>query len=72
MTTELDQAIRRFRKGPDDSADTRVSAATFRTSVQQRLRTVERDIADIKTRVNGLIFVVVGAVITQLVLRVMG
>ena len=72
MTTELDQAIRRFRKEPNDSADTRVSAATFRTSVQQRLRSVERDIADIKTRVNGLIFVVIGAVITQLVMRVMG
>jgi hypothetical protein len=72
MSAELEQAIRRFRRPATDGTDGRVSAAAFRASVQQRLRSVERDISDIKTRVNGLIFVVVGAVITQLVLRVMG
>jgi hypothetical protein len=40
--------------------------------VIERLRSVERDVAELKGRVNGLIFVVAGAVITQLVLRVAG
>jgi hypothetical protein len=38
----------------------------------ERLRSVERDVAELKARVNGLIFVVLGAVVTQLVLRVAG
>jgi hypothetical protein len=50
----------------------RVSAAAFRAMALERLRAVERDVAELKTRVNGLIFVVIGAVVTQLVLRVAG
>jgi hypothetical protein len=50
----------------------RVSAAAFRAMVIERLRSVERDVAELKGRVNGLIFVVAGAVITQLVLKVAG
>ena len=72
MTTELEQAIRRFRRQPGESLENRVSGATFRASVQQRLRSLEGDVSDIKTRINGLIFVVIGAVVTQLVLRLIG
>jgi hypothetical protein len=31
----------------------------------ERLRSVERDVAELKTRVNGLLFVVIGAVVTS-------
>lgn len=34
-----------------------------------RLAAVERDLAELKARVNGLIFVVLGAVVTQVVLK---
>jgi len=41
-------------------------------SVEARLRRLEEDVREVKARVNGLIFVVLGAVIAQLVLRVVG
>lgn len=73
MTRALEDAITRFRVRPAPAADgSRVSAAAFRAMTLERLRGVERDIAELKARVNGLIFVVIGAVVTQLVLRVMG
>jgi hypothetical protein len=46
-----------------------LSAPAFRALVAERLRSLERDVAEVRTRINGLLFVVVGAVITQLVLR---
>jgi vacuolar-type H+-ATPase subunit D/Vma8 len=40
--------------------------------LEARLQRLEEDVREVKTRVNGLIFVVLGAVIAQLVLRVVG
>jgi len=48
----------------------RVTAAAFRAAVEVRLSNLERELGEVKGRVNGLIFVVLGAVITQVVLRV--
>jgi hypothetical protein len=72
MTDSLERAIARFRPRPPLPPDltSRVSAAAFRAMALERLRSVERDVAELKARVNGLIFVVVGAVVTQLVLKV--
>ena len=74
MTRRLAQALRRFRRSPDAGGEVRarVSAAEFRAAAEQRLRALEREVAEVKGRVNGLIFVVAGAVITQLVLRLVG
>ena len=74
MTDTLERAIARFRPRPTGDSDVagRVSAAAFRAMALERLRSVERDVAELKTRVNGLIFVVIGAVVTQLVLRAVG
>jgi len=71
---DLERAISRFKPRHDINGDmpSRVSAAAFRAMVIERLRSVERDVAELKGRVNGLIFVVAGAVITQLVLKVAG
>ena len=44
-------------------------APAFRVLVAERLRAVERDLAEVRARINGLLFVVAGAVVTQLVLR---
>ncbi len=59
------------RRRPNDGGGTnaRISAAEFRAATEQRLRSLEREVAEVKGRVNGLIFVVAGAVITQVVLR---
>ncbi len=72
MTETLERAISRFRPRPAPAPDIagRVSAAAFRAMALERLRSVERDVTELKSRVNGLIFVVIGAVVTQLVLRV--
>jgi hypothetical protein len=75
VTTRLARALRRFRRRPEPGGEpvsARVSAAEFRAAAEQRLRALEREVAEVKGRVNGLIFVVVGAVITQLVLRLFG
>lgn len=73
MTETLERAIARFRLRPaaPEAASGRVSAAAFRAMALERLRAVERDVGELKARVNGLIFVVVGAVVSQLVLKVM-
>ena len=70
----LERAIARFRPGRQENGDvpSRVSAAAFRAMALERLRSVERDVSELKGRVNGLIFVVIGAVITQFVLKVAG
>ena len=79
MPTVLERAIARFRltgrpsgrRGADDGDGTwaRISAAEFRAATEERLRSLEREVAEVKGRINGLIFVVAGAVITQVVLR---
>ena len=74
MTEVLQRALSRFRHRADDGSGdtrTRISAAEFRAVTEQRLRSLEREVADVKGRVNGLIFVVAGAVITQVVLKLL-
>ncbi len=72
MSDSLERAISRFRRSPDQNGNrpARISAAAFRAAVELRLTSLEREVGDLKGRLNGLIFVVLGAVITQVVLRV--
>ena len=74
MADPLERAIARFRRQPERNGGTpsRITAAAFRAAVELRLSNLERELGDIKGRVNGLIFVVIGAVITQLLLRILG
>ena len=77
MLNSLERAVARFRPKESEHAGTgdapsRISAAAFRAVVNQRLLNLERDVGELKGRLNGLIFVVMGAVITQLVLRLVG
>jgi len=39
---------------------------------EERVRSLEAEVADLKGRVNGLLFVLIGAVATQVVLRLFG
>jgi len=75
MPDPLQRAISRFRPGRpaaggNGTAAARISAAAFRAAVEQRLRNLEGDMADLKGRLNGLIFLVLGTVITQVILKV--
>jgi hypothetical protein len=71
MSDSLERAIARFRRAPERNGGKpgRASAAAFRAAVELRLSSLEREVGDLKGRLNGLIFVVLGAVITQVVLR---
>ncbi len=70
---ELKRVISLFRRRLDrtDSAPQleTMSAPAFRGVVAERLRALERDVGEVRTRVNNLLFVVAGAVVTQVVLR---
>ena len=72
MRNQLERAVSRFRHDGDAGEGTiaaRVSAAAFRVAVELRLGNVERELGEVKGRVNGLIFLVAGTVVTQVVLK---
>ena len=56
--------VARRRGGPR-----RGSAAAFRASVEERLRALEREMGEVKGRVNGLMFLIAGTVAAQIILR---
>ena len=77
-SNDLEGAVRRFvvrwrraarAADPAIGEIEAMTAPAFRVLVAERLRSVERDVAEVRARINGLLFVVAGAVITQLVLR---
>lgn len=72
----LEMAVARLlrrTRAPSPRADVAaMTAAEFRAAIAARLDALERDVAEVRGRVNGLLFVVAGAVITQLVLRLAG
>ena len=45
--------------------------AAFRAGVEQRLQGLEADLSEVKSRLNGLLFCIVGTVLTQVVLKVL-
>jgi hypothetical protein len=47
---------------------TRSAAAAFQAVVEERLRNLEQQLNEVKGRVNGLIFLIVGVVLTQVLL----
>ncbi len=50
---------------------TAITPEAFRSVVAARLHALERDLAEVRTRVNGLLFVVAGAAATQIILRLL-
>ena len=39
--------------------------------MEARMRSVERELGEVKSRVNGLIFLVAGTVVTQVLMKVL-
>ncbi len=77
MTNQLERAIARFVRrraahGRVAQPLETMTAPAFRGVIAERLRALERDLAEVRARVNGLLFVVAGAVVTQLLLRLLG
>ena len=69
----LERALRRWRRAAKTEAVTVIDLAPssgFDVLIQERIRGLEDGLREIKSRVNGLIFLVAGVVIVQVVLRV--
>ena len=45
------------------------TAAAFRAAVDQRLLNLESQLAEVKTRLNGLLFFIAGTVLAQVLLK---
>ena len=56
----------------EESAPGQLSTAAFQAVVHERLRSLERQVDEVKGRVSGLIFLLAGTVAAQLVLRLVG
>ena len=68
----LERALARLRSDEGRSSpptSTPATGAAFRASVDERLRSLERGLDEVKGRVNGLLFLLAGAVAAQFVLR---
>jgi hypothetical protein len=46
-------------------------AAAFRARVEERLRNLESELAEAKSRINGLLFFIAGTVVAQALLRLL-
>lgn len=67
----LKDALRRLRKPRPPEVDLS-PASTFDALLDQRLDHLERHVEELKTRINGLVFLVIGAVVAQVVLSLWG
>ena len=47
----------------------RTTVAAFQAVVEERLRNLEGEVAEVKGRINGLIFLIAGTVAAQVLLR---
>jgi uncharacterized membrane protein YqjE len=53
------------------AASAAAGAAAFRAAVEERLRALEAELGEVKSRLNGLLFLAGGAVLTQVALRLL-
>lgn len=61
LEAEVARVAQRARRASQEAA--------FRAAVEERLRSLESQLDEVKSRLNGLLFFVAGTVITQVVLR---
>ncbi len=74
MARELERALAAFRKQPAAAPQHRAiegDDAAFRAAVDLRLQTLERQLDELKGRINGLLFLLAGAVATNVILRLL-
>ncbi len=69
---EMIALLRKLRQGSKALPQPRVDitpGCAFGAVVDQRLKDLEQHIEELKARVNGLIYLVIGAVIVQVIMR---
>jgi hypothetical protein len=67
----LARLSRRRQEGQSEPVES-LSAAAFRAVVDERLGNLERQLDELKGRVNGLLFLVAGTVLAQVLIRLLG
>lgn len=67
----LKDALRRLRRPRPPEVDLS-PASTFDALLDHRLDHLERQVDELKKRINGLVFLVIGAVVAQVVLSIWG
>ena len=67
---EMKEAAKRLRRDLWDGVDLSPRSA-FDALLDARLNVLERQVDELKGRVNGLIFLVIGAVIVQIVISLL-
>ena len=70
-SSELKDALRKLRRPRAPEVDLS-PASTFDALLDQRLGHLERHVEELKTRINGLVFLVIGAVVAQIDLSFWG
>jgi hypothetical protein len=65
----LEGAVEELAKAQRAEQDRNAGPITFRAVMEERLRNLERQLDELKGRVNGLLFLLAGAVATEVVLR---
>jgi hypothetical protein len=75
VARELERAIAAFRRPkPPIVPDPRLiqqDDASFRAAVDLRLQNLERQLDELKGRINGLLFLLAGAVASNVILRLL-
>jgi len=76
MASRREQALARFRRRHQATQEaphlpTGRGADAFRARVEERLRNLEQQVSEIKGRVNGLIFLVAGTALTQVIMKLL-
>jgi len=75
MASRLEQALARFRHGRQAAQEAAKPPTgrgdAFRARVEERLRNLEQQVSEIKGRINGLIFLVAGTALTQVIIKVL-
>lgn len=74
MASRLERALRTIgkrRRVESPQPVEGLSPGAFRAVADERLRNVERQLEELKARVNGLLFLLAGAVATQVLMKLL-
>jgi flagellar biosynthesis/type III secretory pathway protein FliH len=76
MASKLERALAQFRRGRraaqkegTEEGTEASSGDPFRAVVEERLHHLEQQLGEVKGRVNGLIFLVAGTALTQVIIK---
>jgi IS4 transposase len=72
MASKLERALAQFRRRQRAAQKEVIKASSsdpFRAVVEERLHHLEQQLGELKGRVNGLIFLVAGTALTQVIIK---